>query len=175
MLRTFVDGDFFSLSLMISRFCFFLASLNEFGLNLNDNELSGPIPTEFGQLVGVGEFLFPYLRSVGVCSWIYSGSHFHILLRCRCLPYNIGKLDFAANNLTGPIISELGLLTAMGKWLNLTCDWSCGFLVPNLATHILVPLALANSESLNLNTNQLASSIPEQLFSLVNLGAYEKG
>jgi hypothetical protein len=45
---------------MISRFCFFLASLNEFGLNLNDNELTGPIPTEFGQLVGVGEFLlFP--------------------------------------------------------------------------------------------------------------------
>ena len=64
--------------------------------------------------------------------------------------YNIGKLDLAANNLTGPIISELGLLTVMGKWLNLTCDWSCGLLVPNLATHILVPFALANSETLNL-------------------------
>jgi hypothetical protein len=63
----------------------------------------------------------------------------------------------------------------MGKWLNLTCDCSCGLLVPNLATHILVPFALANSESLNLGTNQFASSIPEQLFSLVNLGAYEKG
>jgi hypothetical protein len=94
---------------------------------------------------------------------------------CRCPPYNIGKLDLAANNLTGPIISELGLLTAMGKWLNLTCDWSCGLLVPNLATHILVPFALANSESLNLGTNQLASSIPEPLFGLVNLGAYERG
>ena len=118
-------------------------------LFLSRNELSGPIPLELGNLVN--------LRSLSVGRNELSGP----------IPPELGSLtnltwlDLWSNELSGQIPSELSNLTNL-RHLDLNGNQLSGPISPKLGK-------LANLEDLWLPDNELSGSIPPELGNLANL------
>ena len=142
-------------------------------LNLSENELTGEIPVELGNLANL-EFLYLHKNQL-------SGG----------IPAELGNLanleflNLSENELTGPIPAELGNLGNLQRlWLNgnqlsgeipaaLNDMANLEFLYLHknqLSGGIPATLGdLANLEFLNLSTNGLSGEIPAELGSLANL------
>ena len=119
------------------------------GLSLGDNQLSGSIPSELGNLANL-EFL-----------WL-SGNELS-----GSIPSELGNLDnlewlsLGSNQLSGSIPSELGNLDNL-EWLSLGSNQLSGSIPPELGN-------LDNLYSLSLSNNELSGSIPSELGNLANL------
>ena len=118
-------------------------------LVLRDNELTGPIPPELGNLVNL----------------TYLGLSFNNLT--GPIPPQLGNLaslewlGLSFNNLTGPIPPELGSLTGLTR-LRLSYNNLTGPIPPELGN-------LANLTELWFSSNNLSDPIPPELGNLVNL------
>ena len=119
------------------------------GLDLEDNNLSGPIPAELGQLEKLEDLI---LADVGI-----SGP----------IPPELGDLGnltsllLASDSLTGPIPGKLGNLTSL-KSLALGGSPLTGSIPPELGK-------LANLETLVLSRTDISGIIPSELGNLGNL------
>ena len=118
-------------------------------LSLNDNQLTGSIPPELGDLAN--------LTLLGLSFNQLTGS----------IPSELGDLanliglDLSLNQLIGAIPPELGTLTNL-SFLFLTNNQLTGSIPPELGT-------LTNLTWLDVSSNQLTGSIPPELGSLANL------
>ena len=125
------------------------------GLSLRDNQLSGGLPSELGQLVN--------LEWLDLDENQLSGA----------IPPELGKLanlvslDLRENQLTGAIPPELGNLANLER-LDLLENQLGGEIPPELGN-------LANLERLDLLENQLSGEIPPELGKLVSLTALYLG
>ena len=125
------------------------ASERVIGLDLEDNNLSGPLPAELGQLDKLEELI---LEDAGI-----SGA----------IPPELGKLgnltvlSLGSNSLTGPIPRELGGLTSL-KSLGIGGSPLTGSIPPELGN-------LGNLEALVLSGTDISDSIPSELGNLGNL------
>lgn len=112
-------------------------------LKLDHNNLTGPIPTELGDLAN--------LESLDVGNNELTGA----------IPTdlgNLGKLEYLmlyGNELTGAIAPELGNLTSL-KGMNLYANELTGTIPPELGS-------LASLQVLNLYGNELTGTIPPEL------------
>ena len=113
-------------------------------LDLNNNRLSGPIPTQLGKLSQL--------------QWLLLGGN-HL---SRPIPTELGQLDrlqgvsLQYNQLSGPIPPELGSLSQL-QWLNLSANQLNGMIPPELTQ-------LATLRELDLGFNaQLTGPIPPGL------------
>ncbi len=118
-------------------------------LGLRNNELTGPIPPELGNLATLTELVFLYNELTGPIPPELGNLA------------NLTSLDLRNNELTGPIPPELGNLANL-KSLNLGNNQLTGPIPPELAN-------LANLTSLDLAANQLTGPIPSELANLANL------
>ena len=142
-------------------------------LELQENQLSGPIPPELGNLANLAYLGFEWnqlsgsiptelgnlanLTHLGLAGNQLSGSIPAELANLT----NLTQLDLEQNQLTGPIPRELGQLTKLTSlWLN--GNQLSGSIPPELGN-------LANLFSLTLYQNQLSGSIPPELGNLANL------
>ena len=123
------------------------------GLHLWQNNLSGPIPPELGNLQSLGRLLLfannlsgPIPPELGNLS-------------------NLLWLGLYANNLSGAIPSELGNLGNL-EWLALINNLLSGPIPPELGN-------LGSLEELYLRSNNLSGAIPPELGNLVNLRALD--
>ena len=123
------------------------------GLGLSENELSGEIPAELGNLAS--------LRSLALSRNRLSGE----------IPSELGnlasleKLYLSSNKLSGEIPPELGNLASL-EWLHLSSNKLSGEIPPELDN-------LASLEWLRLFRNELNGEIPAELGNLVNLETLE--
>ena len=119
------------------------------GLDLEENNLSGPLPAELSQLGSLEELI---LADAGI-----SGT----------IPPELGKLgsltvlNLVSDSLTGPIPRELGDLTSL-QALGLGGSPLTGSIPPELGN-------LANLETLVLLGTEISDSIPPELGNLGNL------
>ena len=119
------------------------------GLFLGDNQMTGPIPSELGNLANLQELNLRYNQLTGP------------------IPPELGNLanlewlSFSGNQLRGSIPSELGKLANL-EWLILSDNRLTGAIPPELSQ-------LANLEWLSFSGNQLTGSIPSELGDLANL------
>ena len=120
-------------------------------LNLGYNDLSGPIPTELASLTNL-EFL-------NLSGNALSGP---IPTELASLT-NLQSLDLSRNDLSGPIPPELGNLANLTQ-LSLWGNNLTGPIPPELAS-------LTNLHNLRLDFNALSGPIPTELGSLINLQA----
>ena len=118
-------------------------------LNLAQNQLTGPIPSELGNLSNLHELSLYRNQLVGEVPTGISGLSDLVVL----------SLEF--NRLTGPIPPELGNLANL-LWLGLSGNQLVGEIPPELG-------GLANLGHLALDLNQLTGEIPPELGELANL------
>ena len=119
------------------------------GLDLNENQLSGPIPAELGSLYN--------LESLGLSVNQLNGP---IPTELGGLA-NLESLSLSGNELSGSIPVELGSLSNLEQ-LGLGFNKLSGSIPTELGN-------LANLEGLGLGFNKLSGSIPSELGSLSNL------
>ena len=124
-----------------------LSNLTE--LSLMHNELTGPIPPELGNLANLTSLDLRYNELTGP-----------IPPELASLA-NLKSLNLSANQLTGPIPVELASLANL-TFLYLSANQLTGPIPPELAN-------LANLQSLDLRNNQLTGPIPPELANLANL------
>ncbi len=142
-------------------------------LELVENQLSGPIPTELGNLSNLAHLGLGGNQLIGsipteltnLSNLAHLGLGGNQLI--GSIPTeltnlsNLKELDLEQNRLTGPIPIELGRLTKLTSlWIN--GNQLTGEIPPELGN-------LANLWSLSLYLNQLTGSIPTELTNLVNL------
>ena len=125
-----------------------LANLEK--LNLGWNSLTGEIPSELGDLANLGQLDLGWNSLTG-----------EIPSELGDLA-NLGQLDLGYNDLTGEVPSELGDLASLG-WLKLSGNGLTGEIPSELGD-------LANLVSLSLGDNGLTGEIPSELGKLANLG-----
>ena len=119
------------------------------GLFLGDNQMTGPIPSELGNLANLQELNLRYNQLTGP------------------IPPELGNLAnlevlfLLANQLTGPIPPELGNLANL-EWLSFSGNQLRGSIPSELGK-------LANLEWLILSNNRLTGSIPSELSQFANL------
>ena len=130
-----------------------LANLTE--LRLYANDLTGPIPTELGGLVNL-ELLYLYENALTGPIPTELGSL-----------ANLTRLSLRDNNLTGPIPTELGNLANLES-LNFWGNALSGPIPTELGS-------LANLEWLDLGYNGLSGPIPPELSNLANLTGLHLG
>jgi len=118
-------------------------------LDLINNELTGTIPSELGNLINLTELNLNNNQLTGAIP-----SELGNLI-------NLDKLNLYENQLTGPIPSQLGNLTNL-TILNLYENQLTGSISSALGN-------LINLDKLNLYENQLTGAIPSELGNLVNL------
>ena len=147
-----------------------LANLQE--LDVSDNQLTGPIPSELGDLANLQKLDLDYNRLTGPIPPELGNLA------------NLERLFLLSNQLTGPIPPELGNLANLRR-LSLAGNQLTGPIPPelgnlaNLEWLILVnqltgPIPpelgnLANLKRLILTNNQLTGAIPPELSDLANL------
>ena len=118
-------------------------------LNLNSNNLTGPVPPELGALSNLVELNLESNNLTGPIPPALGDLS------------NLAKLNLNSNNLTGPIPSALGDLSRLG-FLQLASNNLTGPIPPELG-------ALSNLVELNLESNNLTGPIPPALGDLTNL------
>ena len=118
-------------------------------LYLNDNELSGDIPADLGNLTNLTALYLHNNQFDGAIPSELSNLT------------NLEEFDLSNNQLTGSIPPELGSLASLKK-LYLDSNQLTGSIPPELGN-------LANLEELYLSINQLTGSIPPELGNLANL------
>ena len=123
--------------------------VNLWGLFIYSNNLTGPIPPELGNLTSLGILNLSFNNLTGSIP-----SELGNLV-------NLRRLIIYINNLTGPIPPELGNLTNL-ETLNLSSNNLTGSIPSELGN-------LTNLETLNLPFNNLTGSIPSELGNLTNL------
>ena len=126
-----------------------------FNVRLTDNQLSGELPSELGNLT--------YLIILGTMDNQVSGE---IPVELANLPY-LASLELHGNQLSGEIPPELGSLSSLGS-LRLEDNQFSGEIPPELGS-------LSNLEWLALDFNQLTGEIPSELGSLSNLEFLQLG
>ena len=143
------------------------------GLWLQDNNLTGYLPSELGQLtkleilnLAVNELTSSILPELGQLTNLLSLEVSHNQLTGSILPElgqltKLGSLALAGNGLTGSIPPELGQLTNLRR-LRLSGNQLTGSIPPELGQ-------LTKLENLALSSNQLTGSIPPELGQLTNL------
>ena len=118
-------------------------------LNLENNQLTGSIPSEIGNLTNLTYLDLQYNQLTG------------------SIPPEIGNLtnlqilDLYGNELTGSIPPEIGNLTNL-EWLYLSTNQLTGSIPPEIGN-------LTNLTKLYLNENQLTGSIPSEIGNLTSL------
>ena len=118
-------------------------------LNLNYNDLSGPIPPELGSLTNLTEL------------WLYANTlSGPIPPELEALD-NLKRLALNLNQLTGPIPPELGNLRNLTS-LEIAGNELSGSIPPELGS-------LGNLTLLDLSFNELSGPIPSELGNLANL------
>ena len=139
-------------------------------LDLVDNELSGPIPSQLGNLANLYAWLslsYNQLRVIplgNLATWDRWTSTNQL---SGSIPSELGNLDnlerlsLRNNHLSESIPPELGNLANL-KFLRLSGNQSSGSIPSELGN-------LANLERLWLHNNQLSGSIPPELGNLANL------
>ncbi|MCP4217049.1 MAG: hypothetical protein GY765_20545 [bacterium] len=143
------------------------------GLDLNTNQLTGTIPPEIGNLMGLEELRLysnqltgPIPPGIGNLM-VLKELILHSNQLTGPIPPEIGsllglrKLELYSNQFTGTIPPEIGNLTAL-NWLNLSNNQLSG----------AIPLELGNLSNLwyvYLSYNQLSGTIPAELFALTDL------
>ena len=148
-------------------------------LALNENGLTGEIPSELGDLANL-EYLSLWTNGLtgeipselrGLANLQYLGLSYNGLT--GEIPSELGDLAnleelwLGANGLTGEIPSELGDLASLRR-LNLGANGLTGEIPPELAK-------LANLEELDLHSNPLMGEIPSWLGKLANLIVLDLG
>lgn len=118
-------------------------------LSLYDNNLSGAIPAELGNLTNLTLLSFYFNRLSGPIPVELGGLT------------NLNLLDLGSNHLSGTIPAELGNLKNLTK-LDLYDNQLSGAIPATL-------VGLTKLTALNLHYNQLSGAIPAQLGSLTNL------
>jgi len=154
-----------------STFAFF--PLLHDALILDNNQLTGSIPSELGLLTNVETIeLGKYGRRVDLC-WEEHGWNLSSTFIFAFFPLLHDALILGINQLTGSILSELGLLTNL-EWIWLgkyghsldlyweEHDWN----LSSTSTFAFFPLL---HDALILDNNQLTGSIPSELGLLTNL------
>ena len=143
-------------------------------LELRENQLSGPIPTELGNLTNLGELWLGWNQQLSgpiptELSNLANLTHLELSGNqlSGSIPAELGNLanlthlDLEQNQLTGSIPMELGRLTKLtGLWLN--GNQLTGEIPTELGN-------LTNLASLALYLNQLTGEIPTELGNLTNL------
>ncbi len=139
-------------------------------LNLFNNQLSGAIPSELGNLTNLQTLDLAYNQLSSVSPELGNLANLGILsVRSNNLitvPPELGNLtnlvslDLAYNQLSS-VSPELGNLTNL-QVLNMTSNQLSGTIPPELAN-------LTNLGSLGLSSNQLSGGIPSELGNLTNL------
>ena len=118
-------------------------------LDLPYNQLTGGIPAELGSLTNLTHLDLPYNQLTGgIPAWLGNLT-------------NLEGLWLQRNQLTGEIPGELGNLTNL-EWLYLFSNQLTGGIPAELGS-------LTNLEWLYLNSNQLTGGIPTELSNLTNL------
>ena len=142
-------------------------------LDLNDNQLSGTIPTQLGNLANLKELLLTRNQLTGtIPAELASLTGLEILALggnqlTGTIPTwlgnlaNLEELYLWENELTGTIPPELGSLSNL-ELLSLSSNQLTGEIPPELGN-------LANLEELYLWENELTGTIPPELGSLSNL------
>ena len=118
-------------------------------LFLGDNQMTGPIPSELGNLANLQELNLRYNQLTGPIPPELGNLA------------NLDRLFLLSNQLTGPIPPELGNLANLRR-LSLAGNRLTGAIPPELSH-------LANLEWLILDLNQLTGPIPPELGNLANL------
>jgi Leucine-rich repeat (LRR) protein len=127
----------------------FYSGSNTTYLNLSQNQLTGSIPPEIGELINLTNLQLTFNQLTGL------------------IPPEIGnltnleRLQLRNNELTGEIPSEIGNLTNL-EWLELQNNELTGSIPSEIGN-------LINLERLHLDNNQLTGSIPSELGNLINL------
>ena len=142
-------------------------------LNLEDNNLSGPLPGQLGNLTQAREISLPLNRLSGSIPTSLSALTLLTMLNLSDnqltgpIPAQVGglaalqTLNLADNLLSGPIPQELAALAAL-QVLNLAANDLTGPVPPWLG-------GLTNLRELMLTNNQLSGAIPPQLAALSGL------
>ncbi len=118
-------------------------------LNLNNNNLVGPIPVELASLTGL------------VSLWLYDNQLTGTIPTELGSLTNLASLYLYSNGLTGPIPVEIGSLTGLVD-LRLNTNLLASAIPVEIGT-------LTNLTNLNLGSNQLTGAIPTEISSLTNL------
>ena len=146
-------------------------------LSLSENELSGQIPAELGNLSNLESLWLGYnqlsgdipaeLGSLANLGWLWLENN----QLSGEIPAELGnlanlvELNFSVNQLSGKIPAELGNLASL-EWLWLWDNQLSGEIPVGLGN-------LANLERLWLNDNQLSGEIPAELGNLTSLGSLD--
>ncbi|KAI8835166.1 hypothetical protein BJ741DRAFT_226370 [Chytriomyces cf. hyalinus JEL632] len=142
-------------------------------LSLNFNQLTGPIPTEFGRLTSLSYLALALNQLTGPIPTELGRLTSLTLLNLASnqltgpIPTELGQLaslsyfGLASNQLTGPIPTELGRLTSL-TFFGLTSNQLTGPIPTELGR-------LTSLTFLDLHSNQLTGSIPTELGQLTSL------
>ena len=146
-------------------------------LSLSENELSGEIPAELGNLSNLESLWLGYnqlsgeipaeLGSLAKLGWLWLENN----QLSGEIPAELGnlanlvELNFSVNQLSGKIPAELGNLASL-EWLWLWDNQLSGEIPVGLGN-------LAKLERLWLNDNQLSGEIPAELGNLTSLGSLD--
>ncbi len=143
------------------------------GLNLENNNLDGSLPSEIGDLTALrGMILGSNELKGGLPAELGSLTELEALILrdndfSGSIPVELGnltklfELNLGINGLTGSIPTELGALTML-ETLNLNSNDVTGEIPANLS-------GLTNLIELGLGSNNLSGPIPDELSALVNL------
>jgi Leucine-rich repeat (LRR) protein len=146
---------------------------NTTGLELNNNQLTGSIPPEIGNLTNLTYLSLSNNQLTGeIPSEIWNLTNLnHLWLQYNELtgeiPSEIGNLtnlnylSLGGNQLTGEIPPEIGNLTNL-TFLDLGYNQLTGSIPPEIGN-------LTNLNYLNLSNNQLTGSVPPEIGNLTNL------
>ena len=140
---------------------------------LDDNQLSGSIPSELGLLTNLREiWLSKYGRRVDLCLEEHGWNLLSSTSNFAFFPLLHDELILDANNLNGKIPSELGLLTNVDRIGLCKYGHRVDFCLEGHGWNLLSSTSNFFSllhDELILDDNNLSGSVPSELFALPNV------